>query len=303
MTGANDFMRGGIELVRTGGTAALFDVISPFLGTGERADVMRERQRIKLEQMDPIAFVELAEALLSYPSMLDQLTALAIPTTVVVGLLVILAVLIVLVTHFLLGPYSAGQRDFLMSIPALAAALASAKAAEDQQHDRFYLVLVGVFAMTAASIKPSGMLLLLLPVFTRVKRDWRELQWVIIGAAGTGILVFGTLAAWGGLEPFITTMQGLMPRYASLGARTVLEISEDVVVWLAPTAGLALAAVLNISAPKPPRVRAMIGLTLFALAAEPIWRRMFAADDIDRAVVLRHTLALLDKGLGGSHAH
>jgi hypothetical protein len=46
----------------------------------------------------------------------------------------ILAVLIVLVTHFLLGPYSAGQRDFLMSIPALAAALASARAAEDQEH-------------------------------------------------------------------------------------------------------------------------------------------------------------------------
>jgi len=67
------------------------------------------------------------------------------------------------------------------------------------------------------------------------------------------------------LEPFIATMQGMMPRYASLGARTVPEISEDVVVWLAPTAGLALAAVLNISAPKPPRVRVMIGLTLFGL--------------------------------------
>jgi hypothetical protein len=38
-----------------------------------------------------------------------------------------------LVTHFLLGPYSAGQRDFLMSIPALAAALASAKVAEDHE--------------------------------------------------------------------------------------------------------------------------------------------------------------------------
>jgi hypothetical protein len=106
----------------------------------------------------------------------------------------ILAVLIVLVTHFLLGPLSAGQRDFLMSIPALAAALASAKAAEDQDN-RFYLMLVGVFATTAASIKPSGMLLLLLPVFTSEKRDWREQQWVMIGAAGTGILVFGTLAA------------------------------------------------------------------------------------------------------------
>ena len=177
----------------------------------------------------------------------------------------ILAVLIVLVTHFLLGPYSAGQRDFLMSIPALAAALASAKAAEDQQHHRFYLMLVGVFAMTAASIKPSGMLLLLLPVFAGVKRDRRGLLSIVIGAAGTGILVFGTLAAWGGLEPFITTMQGMMPRYASLGTRTVPEISEDVVVWLAPTAGFALAAVLNISAPKPPRVRVMIGLTLFGL--------------------------------------
>ena len=40
------------------------------------------------------------------------------------------AVLIVLVIHLLLGPYAAGQRDYLMSIPALGAALASAKSAE-----------------------------------------------------------------------------------------------------------------------------------------------------------------------------
>ena len=50
-------------------------------------------------------------------------------------------------------------------------------------------------------------------------------------------------------------------------------------------------------------VVSLIGLTLFPLAAEPIWRRMFAAEDIDRAVLLRHTLALLDQGLGGAHAH
>ena len=129
----------------------------------------------------------------------------------------ILAVLIVLVTHFLLGPYSAGQRDFLMSIPALAAALASAKAAEDQKHGRFHLMLVGAFAMAAASIKPSGILLLLLPVFARVERDWRAPLWVIIGAAGVGILVFGPLAAWGGLEPFITTMQSMMPPLCVIG--------------------------------------------------------------------------------------
>ena len=42
MAGAADFMRAGIELVRTQGTGALFEVIQGFLGTGERADVMRD---------------------------------------------------------------------------------------------------------------------------------------------------------------------------------------------------------------------------------------------------------------------
>ena len=46
----------------------------------------------------------------------------------------------------------------------------------------------------------------------------------------------------------------------------------------------------------------LVGLTMFPLAAEHLWRRIFAADDIDRDVLLRHTLALLDHGLGGRHA-
>ena len=49
-------------------------------------------------------------------------------------------------------------------------------------------------------------------------------------------------------------------------------------------------------------VVSMMGLTMFPLAAEPLWRRIFAAQDLDRAALLRHTLALLDHGLGGSHA-
>ena len=47
-------------------------------------------------------------------------------------------------------------------------------------------------------------------------------------------------------------------------------------------------------------VVSLIGLTLFPLAAEPVWRRMFEADDIDRAALERHTLALLDLGLGAA---
>lgn len=48
-------------------------------------------------------------------------------------------------------------------------------------------------------------------------------------------------------------------------------------------------------------VVSLIGLTLFPLAAAPIWRRMFDADDIDGNALLEHTLALVDRGIGETH--
>jgi hypothetical protein len=49
-------------------------------------------------------------------------------------------------------------------------------------------------------------------------------------------------------------------------------------------------------------VVSLVGLTMFPLAAESLWRQIFPADDIDRAALLRHTLALIEHGLGGTHA-
>jgi AcrR family transcriptional regulator len=49
-------------------------------------------------------------------------------------------------------------------------------------------------------------------------------------------------------------------------------------------------------------VVSLVGLTLFPLAAEPVWRRLFDADDLDHAALERHTLALLDLGLGVTDA-
>jgi TetR/AcrR family transcriptional regulator len=59
-----------------------------------------------------------------------------------------------------------------------------------------------------------------------------------------------------------------------------------------------------LSADLDPRllVVSLVGLTMFPLAAEHIWRRIFPAGDLDRTVLLRHTLALLDHGLGGIDA-
>src|SRR5262249_30440001 len=125
--------------------------------------------------------------------------------------------------------------------------------------------LVGVFAMAAASLKPSGILLLALPAIATGRLHWRDAMWEAAGAGAAGLLLLGLLASWGALDAFIATIRGLMPLYAAIGSRPISAIFQDTIVWLAPTGGLALAAALSISAPKPPRARALIGLTLFGL--------------------------------------
>jgi TetR/AcrR family transcriptional regulator len=45
-------------------------------------------------------------------------------------------------------------------------------------------------------------------------------------------------------------------------------------------------------------VVSLVGLTLFPAAGAPIWRQIFAADDIDADRLREHTVALLDRGVG-----
>lgn len=49
-------------------------------------------------------------------------------------------------------------------------------------------------------------------------------------------------------------------------------------------------------------VVSLIGLTMFPLAAAPVWRQVFEADDIDRERLLAHTLALIEPALEPDHA-
>lgn len=75
------FMRAGIERARAEGLTAVYEGLAPFLPDDEsRAGV-----RTNFERMDPLAFAELGEALLTYRSMLDELATLTMPTTVLVG--------------------------------------------------------------------------------------------------------------------------------------------------------------------------------------------------------------------------
>ena len=45
-------------------------------------------------------------------------------------------------------------------------------------------------------------------------------------------------------------------------------------------------------------VVSLVGLTLFPAAGAPIWRRAFGAPDLGADALLKHTLALLDDGVG-----
>ena len=120
------------------------------------------------------------------------------------------------------------------------------------------------------------------------------------------------------LAAFVRGIHGVVAEHAWLPALWVREVLNEKGVLrdviqkiIAPQVTQLLARALvdaqkrgAISADLDPRllVVSLVGLTMFPLAAEHIWRRVFPAGDIDRDALLRHTLALLDHGLGGIHA-
>jgi 3-oxoadipate enol-lactonase len=78
--------------------------------------------KTKLGQMDTVAFTELGEELLTYPSILDQLAGLGIPTTVIVGVN----------DHGLRGPAD----DLASTIPGAELALIADAAHSPQDENR-----------------------------------------------------------------------------------------------------------------------------------------------------------------------
>jgi hypothetical protein len=186
----------------------------------------------------------------------------------------ILALLAMLTTHLLLGPYAAGQRDYLIAILALAVAWFSAAAGEAPRRRDIYLLAAGACAMIAASLKPSALLLLILPALTIGWPRLRDVAWMTAGALGAGFAVFATLAAVNGLGPFIAMLHTLLPRYASLDHPTIWQMLQAC-AGLAPVAGLAVAAVLGIAGAKPPRLRAMMGVATFGLIHLLVQRKGF----------------------------
>jgi hypothetical protein len=186
----------------------------------------------------------------------------------------VLALLAMLATHLLLGPYAAGQRDYLIAILALAVAWLSAAASEAPRRRQIYLIAAGACAVLAACVKPSALLLGLLPALTIGRPRLRDIAAMAAGALAASVAVFGTLAAVGGLGPFVDMLRTLLPRYASINNPTIWQMLQAC-AGFAPLAGLALAAGLGIANAKPARGRAVMGVAAFGLIHLLVQRKAF----------------------------
>lgn len=137
-----------------------------------------------------------------------------------------------------------------------------------------------------------------------------------------GALRAGLEAAGGDPRELISTFVGGMyaaverfPWLPSLWVREVLcengALRDVLVTRIAPQLPQLLAARLAeaqrqgaLPGDLDPRllIVSLMGLTLLPFAAAPLWRRIFAAGDVDADKLLSHTLALLDHGIGGRRA-
>jgi hypothetical protein len=178
-----------------------------------------------------------------------------------------LAALSIVSAHLMFGPVSAGERDYVLLVPALAAALLSAYAWEQPAQRSPLLMAVGVASALAALIKPTGALLAFLP-FLGGRFRWRDAAWVLGGASAVAFAAFSALAAVGALGPFFRAMTVGLPIYThiqrySIGA-LLLALGWTLLLkgvrW-----GFAVAALLGLRRPQPPRARMMMGLTVFGL--------------------------------------
>jgi hypothetical protein len=112
--------------------------------------------------------------------------------------------------HLSLGAPNAGQRDFVMGVLLLGCAAAAAEALEGRARNR-YLLLAGLAAGAAATIKPQAILFVLLaaaPIRGSARGGaGRDLALLAAGAALPPLAVTAWLASTGGLPAFVETVR------------------------------------------------------------------------------------------------
>ena len=82
---SRELFQASFTVAREHGMAAVFALMEPFLPDDGRGRELKERIRIKYDQMDPVAFCALGDEISDAAPVADTLGAIAVPTTVIVG--------------------------------------------------------------------------------------------------------------------------------------------------------------------------------------------------------------------------
>jgi hypothetical protein len=182
-------------------------------------------------------------------------------------ILAALAALSIVCAHLMFGPLAAGQRDYVLLVPALAAALLSAYACKKPARRFLLLMAVGVVSGLAALIKPTGALLAFLP-FLGSRFRWPDAAWILGGASAVAVAAFSTLVAAGAMGPFFTAMTVGLPIYTNIQPHSIGELLLAL-GWTLPSKGVrwgfATAGLVGLRRAQTPRTRIMVGLTVFGL--------------------------------------
>lgn len=118
-----------------------------------------------------------------------------------------------------------------------------------------------------------------------------------------GALVTAFVEGFHGVVAQAPWLPGLWAREILLEGGSLRSLLMERIAPLAPRlladrfAAAQAAGALNSQLDPRLLVVSLVGLTIFPLAAAPIWRMLFGADDVDTTALTRHTLALLEQGL------
>jgi hypothetical protein len=179
----------------------------------------------------------------------------------------VLAGLSLAFAHLTFGPLDEGQRDFLLLIPALAAAIcATAASQETKNRKRFALLATAGFAVALAALfKPTAVLLGLLVFVADGRVRLTTILWTGLGFALGMAVPVTVLGATGALTPFFHVMAQYLPAYGPIDRQSKHVLLLLIGVCLVKFSGFVLAGALSLRPSINARARVAIFLVLFGV--------------------------------------
>ena len=172
--------------------------------------------------------------------------------------LALLAALTIIAAHLLDGPQAAGERDFLFLIPVLTIALLTSWSAERPHWRTPLLILAGCGVGLATLLKPTAVLLLVMPVFIN-RFSWKNTIGVCSGFLAVILSTLFVLNAMGSLSAFIDDLQSYVPYYKQLAQKPALLVFLIAGKYaMIGAGGLIIAAAYGLLEKPSPRARCMI---------------------------------------------